>query len=234
MRPILRLILMLRRALLVALVALLFLGASPAAAGRRKVVVASFYPLAWAAKEVVGGSEVKVTDLTPPGSEPHDLELTTDDRDAIEDADLVIVLGGGFQPAVEEAAKQRDGRTLVVVDELPRADRRHAKRDPHFWLDPSTLQKAGNLVAQELRRGGAPRLDEELGALDEEYRDGLARCERDLIVTAHDAFGWLARAYGLRQEAIAGIDPESEPSPKRLAHLADLVEREGVTTVFTE
>ncbi len=53
-------------------------------------------------------------------------------------------------------------------------------------------------------------------------------------MTTHAAFGYLAEAYGLRQEAIAGLVPESEPSAQRLAELRDLVEREGITTIFTE
>jgi zinc transport system substrate-binding protein len=53
-------------------------------------------------------------------------------------------------------------------------------------------------------------------------------------VTNHAAFGYLAQAYGLHQEAIAGLEPESEPSAERLAELKDLVERGGVTTIFTE
>jgi zinc transport system substrate-binding protein len=54
------------------------------------------------------------------------------------------------------------------------------------------------------------------------------------MVTSHAAFGYLAARYGLIQQPIAGISPEAEPDPRRLAELADLVRREGVTTVFTE
>jgi zinc transport system substrate-binding protein len=82
------------------------------------------------------------------------------------------------------------------------------------------------------RRGAAYR--EQLTALDADYRAGLADCERDIVVTSHEAFGWLVRRYGLRQAGVAGIDPESEPGPERLADLADLVQRTGTTTVFTE
>ena len=70
--------------------------------------------------------------------------------------------------------------------------------------------------------------------LDKEYRAGLADCDRRVIVTAHEAFGWLAARYDLDQHGVAGIDPEQEPDPERLADLADLARREGVTTVFTE
>lgn len=213
----------------------------PVAAGPRDQpvrVVASFYPLAWAAQET-GGERVRVTDLTPSGAEPHDLELTVDDRAAIEKADLMIVLGGGFQPAVEEAAEQRDGPTLVIIDELNRRERVRARRDPHVWLDPIVMVQVVEAVSHALPARAGVRFDAlpaaiQLDLLDEEFRAGLADCERDVVVTAHEAFGWLARRYGLRQEGIAGIDPDAEPNPQRVADLAELVREEGVTTIFTE
>lgn len=213
---------------------LVALGAGPAAAKRKLTVVASFYPLAWAAQQA-GGDRVKVTDLTPPGGEPHDLELSPNDREAIDTADLVIVLGGGFQPQVEDAVAQRDGRTLEVIDQLPPAERRHARRDPHLWLDPRIMADVVmTIVARAVKTEGKVHVRQKLDALDADYADGLAQCDRAVVVTSHEAFGWLTRRYGLRQQAIAGIDPESEPSPDRLAELADLVRKKGVTTIFTE
>jgi zinc transport system substrate-binding protein len=70
--------------------------------------------------------------------------------------------------------------------------------------------------------------------LDRAYRAGLAHCARREFVTSHAAFGYLAARYGLRQLAITGIDPESEPAPQRLATLVQLVRREHITTVFFE
>lgn len=232
-----------RTLLLLVVAALVAVPVTPAAAKRRFTVVASFYPLAWAAQQV-GGDGVRVTDLTPPGGEPHDLELSPDDRDAIETADLVIVLGGGFQPAVEKAAKQRDrGKTLVIVDAFS-GIRRRALSDPHVWLDLEVMKMIAIGVAAVLH----PKLVstpmsfptkrfpviQRLAVLRDQFETGLANCDRRLIVTSHAAFGWLASAYGLKQKAIAGIDPESEPSPRRLDELADLVKKKGVTTIFTE
>jgi zinc transport system substrate-binding protein len=54
------------------------------------------------------------------------------------------------------------------------------------------------------------------------------------MVTSHDAFGYLARAYGLTQDAIAGLAPESEPTPQRLAELAAKVRADGTNTIFYE
>ena len=71
-------------------------------------------------------------------------------------------------------------------------------------------------------------------ALDGRYRQGLASCARHELVTSHQAFGRLAARYGLIQRGIAGVSPDAEPDPGRLAQLGDLVRSHGVTTIFTE
>ncbi len=77
-------------------------------------VATSFYPVA-AAAEAIGGDCVDVVNLTPPGVEPHDLELTPDDVEAIASSDVVLYLGSGFQPAVEDAIGDAQGSTLDVL-----------------------------------------------------------------------------------------------------------------------
>jgi zinc transport system substrate-binding protein len=195
----------------------------------RTHVVAGFYPLAEVARRV-GGPDVVVTDLTPAGAEPHDLELSTDQVDAIEDADLVLYLGHGFQPAVEAAARRSEGERLDLLAGQP-------GDDPHVWLDPVALQDVVNRVRKAMPAADAAATDaflDELRALDRDFAAGLADCERRTIVTAHAAFGRLAARYDHEQVAITGGSPESEPEPRRLAALADQIRRTGVTTVFTE
>ncbi len=204
-------------------------------------VVAGFYPVAWAA-ERVGGDRVSVADLTPSGAEPHDLELTPDQADELLDADVVLLMGEGFQPAVEDAAEQRDGPTITLLDTLPVSELEDG--DPHVWLDPVLMEAVvGEIEAALVEadpegktayRRNADGLRGELERLDSAYRAGLAGCERDLVVTAHDAFGYLTDRYGLRDEGVAGLSPDAEPDARRLAELADLARRERVTTVFTE
>ncbi len=80
----------------------------------------------------------------------------------------------------------------------------------------------------------AQAFDAQLHALDTRYREGLAHCRRTLIVTSHEAFGYLARAYGLRQQGVSGLSPDAEPDAKRIAELSDLAKRRNVTTIFTE
>jgi zinc transport system substrate-binding protein len=216
------------------------------AAGSR-TVVAAFYPLAWSAEEVAG-EDVDVVNLTPTGAEPHDIELTARDVERVRDADVVLYLGEGFMPALEEAVEGHDraidlleGQSLRVggdehLDEEPGGHaREESARDPHVWLDPKRLAAIARTIADELGEpDAATDLVTRLDGLDAEFRKGLARCERHEIVTSHAAFGYLADAYGLQQIALTGLSPEAEPSPRALEQLVHEVEEEGATTVFFE
>jgi zinc transport system substrate-binding protein len=225
------------------------------ASGKDKVV-AAFFPVAAAAQRV-GGRCVSVTNLTPAGAEPHDLELIPDQVDEIQDAKVVFVMGHGFQPAVERAADQRDGPTVHLLDRLgiDSAGKRVAPEDPtkpvpvssldpHVWLDPVLYSKLVDAVRAELVKvdpkcrdtfeRNAVTYKNEIAAVGAAYAVGLRDCKRRTIVTAHEAFGYLAQQYGLRQEGIAGIAPDEEPNAQRIADLADLVRKDRITTIFTE
>jgi zinc transport system substrate-binding protein len=206
-------------------------------AGTRQVV-AAFYPLAFLAEQVAG-TGTAVDDLTPDGAEPHDLELTARDVHAVRDADLVLYLGHGFQPALEEALAERDGRSLDLLAGERLApgpgDDGEPTADPHVWLDPVRFVRLARATAGAL--GGAADAEplvRRLRALDGRYRNGLRSCARREIVTGHSAFGYLARRYGLREVPLAGLSPEAEASPRDLERLAAQVRALGATTVFSE
>ncbi len=227
-----------------------------APAGASIKAVAIFYPIAWMAEQI-GGERVSVTNLTPPGVEPHDLELAPDQVDALTDADVAIVMGRDFQPGPEKIAKSRKKPTVVFLDAVSAGDglveehedgaagHDHADGlDPHVWLDPRMFSTARTEIVRalsEIDPSGAAdyaRRSEELGVvlaeLDASMAAGLKSCKRRTIVTAHEAFGRLAVRYGLTQEGIAGLSPDAEPDPQRIADLADLVKKQGLTTVFFE
>ena len=204
-------------------------GASESSSGEQ--VAASFYPLAFAAEEL-GGESVEVVNLTPPGTEPHDLEPTPSDVRELKSADLVLLLGHGFQPQLEEAAGS-SGEVVELLD-TPGLNR-FANDDPHVWLDPTRYELIARRIGNELgTEASVQSFVARLEALDREYRSGLAACARDDIVTSHDAFGYLAERYGLNQIPITGLSPEAEPSPKDLSRVVDLVRRTQATTVFSE
>ena len=212
-------------------------------------MVAAFYPIQEAAGRV-GGGAVEVFNLTPPGAEPHDLELTPDGVERVQSADVVLYLGGGFQPALEDALSGAEGETvdlLAGLDTLPPPPGEAAEGlsvDPHIWLAPRLYAEMVSEVAEALAkadpdsastfRANAKAFETEIDEVDLQYQEGLAHCQRHIIVTSHEAFGYLASAYGLTQEAITGLSPEAEPGPARLAELKDLVQRQGITTIFTE
>ena len=115
-----------RRATVSAVRPLAFSSRSPslvAGCARRRVsaveprtVVASFYPLAWATERVGWADAIDdVVNLTPPGAEPHDIELSPSDVETIRDAELVVYIGGGFQPALEDAIDVREGTSLDLL-----------------------------------------------------------------------------------------------------------------------
>jgi zinc transport system substrate-binding protein len=192
-------------------------------------VVAAFYPLAFAATQVAGPG-ADVVDLTPPGAEPHDLELSPRDVGRVRDAALVVYAGGGFQPAVQQAVEGRNGPSLDVL-----AHAGTVSNDPHVWLDPVRFAGIVRQIASALRTPtAADALVARLDALDRAYRRGLAHCTRREIVTSHAAFGYLAERYGLVQVPLVGLQPEAEPGPRAIERLVDEVRSTGATTVFSE
>jgi zinc transport system substrate-binding protein len=198
-------------------------------------VVAAFYPLAYAAAQVAG-PDAKVVNLTPPGAEPHDLELSPRDVARVRDAALAVYAGDGFQPAVEDAVGGRSGPSLDVLAGAglrPGADGEGL--DPHVWLDPLRFATIAREIAAALGTpAAADGLVARLHALDGRYRRGLARCARREVVTSHAAFGYLAARYGLAQVPLVGLQPEAEPGPQEVARLVDEVRATGATTVFSE
>ena len=205
-------------------------GSGSGSHGQTKVV-AAFYPLAFAAQQV-GGKRVDVVNLTPAGAEPHDLEVSPRDIAEVRSSDLVLLLGHGFQPQLEDAVGSSDS-VLRLLD-TPGLDR-FANGDPHVWLDPLRYALIVKRIARALHAGpAAQRLVGRLHRLDWEYRRGLRNCSRREIVTSHEAFGYLAQRYGLRQIAITGLTPEAEPKPQDLRDVVDLVRRTHATTIFFE
>lgn len=257
-------------------------------------VFASFYPLQFLTEEI-GGDRVTVSPLTPPGVDPHNLELSPRTVTEMGSAGLVVYLSG-FQAAVDDALSVAGARSFDAAehtdlrasgDEEDHGDEDghedadeedhghddahahdeddadgheddgdeaadpdgheghdHGPLDPHFWLDPLRLAEVGEALAAELGEldpDGADtyaqnlaELTDELTALDEELQAGLAQCERDTIVVAHEAYGYLTAEHGLRQAGLAGIDPDSDPSPARLAEIAEVVAANDVDTIFVE
>lgn len=226
--------------------------------GRLKVV-ASFYPMQFLAEQI-GGDHVSVSTLTPPGVEPHDLELKPRQTAALNEAGYILYLKG-VQPAVDKAIAQSEAKNKLDAATLTKLEHHgtagghshegdehahedEAGADPHIWLDPvkyaevakgvgTSLEKADPDHAADYKKNTAA-LVTKLNGLHTAFQSGLRNTTTKTFITTHSAFGYLAERYGLDQEGIAGLDPESEPSPARIKELQTVAAKDKVSTVFFE
>ncbi len=214
-------------------------------------VVVGFYPQEFLATSI-GGNDVHVTSVAQPGAEPHDMEVTGKQVGEVTDASLVIYIKG-IMPALDNAVANNNsdrGLNLATVTTLMDGykeignENGKAGKDPHIWLDPLLMKKMAESVGARLAKidkshaatyeQNTKTLTTKLDALDSAYKTGLANCERTSIVTTHNAFGYLAEQYGLTQVSIAGLSPDNEPSPQRMAEVKTYAQEHGVTTIFFE
>jgi zinc transport system substrate-binding protein len=224
-------------------------------------VVASFYPMAFLAEQI-GGDHVNVTTLTQPGQEPHDLEISAKQTAQLQESDAVLYLKN-LQPSVDDAVAQSEIKTKIDAASLTSLEKHgnevggHAAehddehgeeeeggKDPHIWLDPvkyaevaegvgKAFEKADPDHAADYKKNTAA-LVKKLDGLNTQFEDGLKDTKTKVFITTHAAFGYLAERYGLTEEAINGLDPESEPSAARVKNLEKMAKADGVTTVFYE
>lgn len=200
-------------------------------------VAASFYPLAEFAQQI-GGDNVSVATITPPGSEPHDFEPSPQDLVAIYNAKVFVFNGSGLDAWAEKIAPDLLQKGIVVVKTTEQLS------DPHTWLDPVLAQREVNLVRDALKQVDSARAADynqraeayvqQLVALDQLYREGLAHCTLHDVVASHAALSYLAKRYGLTVTSIAGLDPEAEPSAQKLGEIADLVRTKHIAYIFFE
>jgi zinc transport system substrate-binding protein len=222
-------------------------------------IVAGFYPLAYAA-EGITGDLAEVVSLAGPGVEPHDLELTPGDVAKINVADLVVYIPE-FIPALDAVVKTLDqskvitatqGITLISGDSHSHeAEESHSEEeghsdesatDPHIWLNPNNMVLIGNSIAKALNAltsdsaidENRSNFENALTTLASDYTAKLANCSIKALVVSHEAFGYIANAYGFEQVGISGLSPEAEPSPARLAEVAKIAKAENATTIYYE
>lgn len=228
MRMVLRIVLLMGAAVLTGACA-----ADPST-GDERTAVATAWPAAELARQILGEG-FEVIDISPPGVEPHDLELTAKDLQTIADAEVVIHLGDGFQPALASALPE--DRSINLLD-LAGA----SGEDPHIWLDPVLWSQVSTDLGEQL----ADALDSEdlsergqqvaadISAVHGAFAEGLGDCERDVLLTEHEAYGYLLDRYNLRGFSLTGLVPEAEVTADALDELRDIARKEGATTVFAE
>ena len=223
-------------------------------------VAASFYPIAEIVSRV-GGSDVNVIALTPPGEGAHDVQLTAKSLDQLTSAQMVFYISDGFQPDIEKAVSSLPDSVsavdlltslelLPIVAQLEGTEGEtdgevlESGKDPHVWLDPANMVTMARTVADALA-AKSPELSatfasnasayiSELETLGSDIDTTLANCESRALVTSHRAFAYLAKRANLDQVAISGVNPEEEPSAKSLEAIAAFAVKQKVRTIFFE
>lgn len=203
-------------------------------------VAVSLYPLQYLAESIVG-EHMEVLNIVPPGSEPHETELSVRDVFHLDTANIAFRFDG-LQPAVDAVAREVSG--IIDVGAAVDKVRLNGVVDPHFWLDPQQMASTAELMTDAISQvdpnnaavyeHNLQALQDELMDLDGSFHDSLTTCTHSSFVTGHAAFGYLARAYDLTQLSVAGLDPDTEPSTAAMASTRDELSSLGLPAVFAE
>lgn len=220
-------------------------------------IVTSFYPM-YDFTQNVAGDNAEVSVLMKAGTEPHDYEPSAKDIAKIADSDVFVYNSKEMETWVSSVLTNIDTKKTVVVDasqgidllegnhsddetEAEHEGHSHA-HDPHIWLDPVLAQKQVDTIKEgiikadtknkETYEKNALAYKEKLAALNEKFEMGLKNAKNRTFVTQHAAFAYLANRYDLEQVAIAGLSPDQEPSPAKLAELNDFIKENNIKIIY--
>jgi manganese/iron transport system substrate-binding protein len=211
--------------------------------------------------EQIAGDTIDLTCLLKPGVDAHVYEPVPEDRQAIEDAQLILYSGYNLEPdliKIIKASSNTAPKIAVAEVAVPNPimgeehDRGHEEEgekvpDPHVWHNAQNgIRMVGVIqtnLAQlepanaELYTKNAQTLKDELNRIDSWIKSEIVTISKTnrKIVTTHDAMGYYAAAYGIPVEgAIQGISTEEQPTATRVKELVDSIEATKVPTIFAE
>ncbi len=201
----------------------------------------------------VAGDRASVRALMGEGVDPHLYKASPGDLRLLSEADAVFYNGlhleGKLSDALESLAAKKP--VFALADAIPEEQLRHplpgsTTHDPHVWFDVAlwihVVEGARQAISKVDPAGAAAyesnarEYTEELRALDALCREQTATipAEQRVLVTAHDAFGYFGRAYGLEVLAIQGISTEHEASLRELNGLVETIATRKIPAVFFE
>jgi manganese/zinc/iron transport system substrate-binding protein len=202
----------------------------------------------------IGGDRIRAETLLGEGVDPHLYRATREDVARMLRGDIVfyngLLLEGKMTDAFIRVA--RAGRPVYAVTELLpentliEPDGAAGHFDPHVWMDPLAWASAAELIAAKLAEhdpDGAATFARNLATLKQRIEAldawaarviGSIPARQRLLVTAHDAFNYFARRYGIEVLGIQGISTESEAGVRRIQELVDLLAERRVPAVFVE
>ncbi|MCX7401931.1 MAG: zinc ABC transporter substrate-binding protein [Planctomycetia bacterium] len=216
----------------------------------RRVVVATTTVVADLVRQV-GGERITVDSLMGPGIDPHSYKATPRDTDRLSRADLVVASGLHLEGKLSDILSRLGKRVpmVAVADALPRESLLSVAEnlyDPHVWFDAKLWSQCPAVVAQALAaidpagreqyEANANAYRRSLELLDGRLRDRIATIpqQQRVLVTAHDAFRYFGRAYGIEVVGVQGTSTESEAGLNDINRLVELLVVKKIPAVFVE
>lgn len=224
-------------------------------------VTTTIYPLYSIAKEI-GADKIKLQNLIPFGVEAHGFDPTPADMAKLSKSDIFITSSDSMEPwkdkivkslkieeKVFDMSKYVKLRTLQEENDEHHEDEKghkheHEGIDPHYWVSlnnyilmTETITKLfieKDSVNKDFYIQNSNNYLAKIKALKEKYDLSMATCTNKKILVNHDAFGYFADDYGVKQYSISGMSPEDKPSAKQISELINLVKNEKINTVFFE
>jgi manganese/zinc/iron transport system substrate-binding protein len=201
----------------------------------------------------IGGGQVAVTALMGSGVDPHLYKASQGDLARLNEADVILYNGLHLEGRMADVLVGMASRvkTYQVTDQIDPTLLREPPEfqgnyDPHVWFDVSLWQKAAeriHAILVENRPTQKAYFDEraaayqaKLAELHEYARTQIATIPEDhrVLVTAHDAFGYFGRAYGMEVLGVQGISTSSEYGLQDLNKLVELLVSRKIQAVFVE
>jgi len=214
-------------------------------------ILVSFYPLYEFTKEI-GKERIDVSIIIPAGIEPHDWEPTIQDLQKMQNADMIVINGAGFENWLDDFVTTNPN--VLVVDtskdiELMGSSKFYFEndgsyKDPHIWLDPILAKKQVQNIANGLMhvdpehaqyyQENADAYNTKLDLLDNKIRTELSVCSKKDFIAFHDAFSYFAKEYNLNQHTIVGVDANAEPTAVTLQQIIQKAKSLDLDIIFTE
>lgn len=218
---------------------------------QRPTVYTSIYPV-YDFTSRIAGTNVKVINVLPAGSEPHSFQPTARLVAQIGNSHLFLYNGLGMEPYLEKLKTILQTYPVLLANTssgvlpLGTTEDHHglSAMDPHIWLSPSNAAIQGYNILQALLQIDPAHEKEyqanyrvfqaELRKLDQEYKAVLKKCSKSTFLVSHAAFGYLARDYNLKQVSVVGLNAEAEPTPGIMSELIELAQKEQISYIFYE
>ncbi len=203
---------------------------------------------------VIGGSRVNVTELMGAGVDPHLYKASARDVRRLQGADLILYGGLHLEGKMIELL-EKNRKAIAVTQGIPNSkllrpaggfDGVANMADPHIWFDVTLWKMAAATTRDALSAVDPARKSvyaqntarylKQLDALDAEVMSLMKSVpqKQRVLVTAHDAFGYFARRYGLEVRGVQGVSTAAEAGTRDVQELAKFVADRKIPAIFVE